>query len=145
MRFIIAALLAALGLWAVYRAWRALRMAKAAQGWTRVQGRIVESRAELVQTGEGAYYEPVVVYTYEVHGMARSARNINVTPEAAQGSRETTEERLARYPVGKTVEVLVDPADPYRTCLRTKADLDLALPIILFALAGVTATGIFGG
>ena len=150
MRFIIAALLAAVGLWAAYRSWRAAGMSKAAKGWTKVQGKVVESRIEEVQGYDSdnrpeTNYQPILVYEYEAGGQVRRGRNIDVTEEKAKGMPKQAEKRLAPYPVGQTVEVLVDPTSPDRSCLTTKADLNLFAPILFLALAIVAASGVFGG
>ena len=150
LRWIIAALLAAVGLWAAYRSWRAAQSSKAAQEWSRVQGRVVESRVEEVQGYDSdnrpeTNYQPFLAYEYEAGGVTRRGRNIDVTDETAKGSRKAAEKRLAAYPVGQAVQVLVDPANPERACLNAKADLNLFAPILFFALAIVTAAGVFGG
>ncbi len=44
---------------------------------------------------------------------------------------------LADYPLGKAIEVLVDPANPANAALTPKATVNMLLPVIFTALGVV--------
>jgi hypothetical protein len=147
-RLLIAAALAVAGVWGAWRSWKRARLCRTALDWRRVPGTITESRVSentgLDSSGEAeTTYSAVVAYAYEVDGVQRTCRSLGLTPEsfALPGAARR---RLAPYPQGAQVEVLVDPADPDRAALAAKARLDLFVPVLLFAASAAVALGLFG-
>jgi hypothetical protein len=150
LRWIIAAFLAAIGAYVVWRNMRNTGRAKAAQSWTKVPGKVTDSRIdeELYYDYENrpeTVFKPVLAYEYAAGGETRTGSQIDFDQNTGFTRRNLAEKRLAPYPVGKTVEVLVDPADPARTCLAAKSKPDFLVPGIFFVLALITALGLFGG
>jgi hypothetical protein len=77
----------------------------------------------------------VVEYQYEVAGAKHTGSHIGIG-DAAQTSKAAADKQTTLYPVGKTVDVVVDPANPDHASLTTKASLNLLFPLI-FGLIGV--------
>jgi hypothetical protein len=150
LRWIIAAVLAAVGGYVVWRNMRNAGRAKAAQGWTRVQGKITDSRIEEelsydYENTPSTVFKPVLAYEYAAGGETRTGSQIDFDQDTSFTRRNLAEKRLAPYTVGKTVDVLVDPADAARTCLAATSKPDFLVPGIFFVLALLTAAGVFGG
>lgn len=88
-----------------------------ADAWPVVPGRVTISRVE--QRGSGNYdggptkrgYAAVVEFRYQVGELSFSSRQIALGVKTS-GSRKGAERVAARYPVGATVEVHYDPANP---------------------------------
>lgn len=149
LRFVIAAALAAVGAYVVWRNMRNAGRAKAAQTWTKVTGKITESRIEEelsydYETTPSTVFKPILAYEYAAGGGTRTGSQIDFDQAASFTRRDLAEKRLAPYEVGKSVDVLVDPADPARACLAAKSKPDFLLPGIFFVLALLTASGVFG-
>lgn len=149
-RLFIAALLAAAGLAIVYVNWSRARLARAAKGWPRVAGTVTESRIEAEQGDVASgtndtVYAPRLAYDYEFGGARYTGHNIEVKPEPSQADRAAAEKRLAPYPVGQQVEVMVNPAKPDQAVLVAHAKMEILFPILFLGLAAVVATGVLGG
>lgn len=123
-----------MGLWARSSA----KKAKAAQAWPKVAGVVTESRVDQRREtggGEGGRemnYSPIVRYEYEVAGVKHTGDHIGVGGgQPTYASPVPARKAIADYPVGKAIEVLVDPANPANAALTPKATVNMVLPAIL--------------
>jgi hypothetical protein len=92
-----------------------------ANAWPVVPGRVTVSRVEQrAASGDGSNrrsYAAVVEFRYEVGGLHFSSRQIALGLTTS-GSRSAADKVAARYPVGATVEVHYDPANPSQAALE---------------------------
>ncbi len=89
-----------------------------ARRWTRVRGTVTGSFIAEGKTVDGpSSYAPEIQYTYEFEGRKFFGERISVIGTSAQ-HRGHAREVLARYPVGASVDVYVDPRKPSRAVLE---------------------------
>lgn len=140
MHWIAAVILLAIASFFAWRSYNAAQTAKAAQSWPKVPGVVTVSRVEMdrdrdinrdgpVQTT----YRAVVEYEYEAAGIKRTGSHIGIG-DATQTSQGAAVKQAALYPVGKAIEVIVDPTKPDHASLTTKASLNLLFPVIFGAI-----------
>lgn len=106
-----------IGLGLSWWGWTIVRNARASAGWPVVQGVITESEIEFSTDEDGDTWTPRVAYTYMVNGLSYENYTIKFG-ETSYGSERTALEVQARYPIGQTVDVYYDPADPDRAVLE---------------------------
>lgn len=81
---------------------------------------------------------PVVRYDYEVGGVKRTGDHIGAGSVRKEYSSPATARRvLAEYPLCKTIDVLVDPANAANAVLTPKATINMVLPLALAAVGVV--------
>src|SRR5262245_35422989 len=97
-----------------------LRQQKIASKWPQTSGQVVQSKIEAREkrnmdggTTTGNY--PLVVYEYEIEGKKYTCKKISVGEEAADFM---VQETIAKYPVGMTVPVYYNPANPREAVLE---------------------------
>lgn len=133
------------------------RRAAAVRRWPTINGRIVSSgihefqrrREKPLRTMRGlkmmkTMYMPVVEYTYAVGGRDFSGRSIWDGTEVS-GSQSYALSIADRYPVGRTVTVHYDPADPEKAALEVGGKWHWAMlagAMIAFSVAA-WSTGYF--
>jgi len=122
---------------------------KRAANWPAVPGTVVSSATERIEKVEDGRrtitYAPAVEYSYRVNDIEYRSRTINLGITAA-GSQGWAEKVAARYPVGRTLEVHHDPADPTVAALENSTGASwiiLLVALACFALAAFTG-GLFG-
>ncbi|MBL8843059.1 MAG: DUF3592 domain-containing protein [Planctomycetes bacterium] len=97
---------------------RALLDARASQAWPAVEGRITESRVEVGTKRVGGRRrsdrDAVIRYDYVVDGRALQGDAVTVGGIEADDADAMVE----RYPVGRSVPVHYDPAEPTRAALE---------------------------
>jgi hypothetical protein len=130
----------------LFVAQRSAKQAKAAQAWPKVAGVVTATRIDEsteTDTSQGGLrieksYSPHVTYEYEVAGVKYSGSHIGIGPGTASYQfRGPAERALAAYPVGKAIQVLVDPANPANAALTAKASMNMLLPIAFMAIGAV--------
>lgn len=111
-------LVGGLGYYIYKRSQQAKVVQQAAQNWLTTQGQIVLSRVE-VSGGETTTVSPHIAYQYQVGAQMYQSEVIragsqffNVT--SSRQAYDTTD----RYPVGATVTVYYNPANPADACLE---------------------------
>ena len=125
--FGIAIVIALIAWWSLRSDAKNLALFKAAAGWRETPGLIGESwvkihrqRATETRDSDGNVtttgsdtltFEPRVSYSYTVNGIALTGKRIDFTRVQALGEDEA-QERLGRFPIGRTVSVYYDPANP---------------------------------
>lgn len=148
---IITALLVLVASILVVSAWRARRAATAPRGWTKTSGTVVvsdvrqrrweRSRFNAAETRVVDRLVPHIEYTYVVGGVEKRADAIDRGPQMATTSRATAAKLAARFPVGATVDVFVNPANADESALvlgSTEATLSLwVIAGVFVALAAV--------
>ena len=92
----------------------------ASTNWPSVQGRVTESRTELVDA-ENASYELVIRYTYvvdenELRGDTLGCRRSYLT------NLDSVQEIVSAYPSGMNVDVYYDPNDVSKSLLEPGVD-----------------------
>ena len=122
---------------------------RAAARWPTANGTVItsraESRRELVPGGQNqttVVWSPLVEYTYQVAGREYHGARIAFGP-LVSGGRELAESTIAPYPVGATVTVHYDPANPSQATLRTR--VAFAWPALVITLAFFAAALYFSG
>lgn len=79
------------------------------------------------------WFKVVIQYEYEAGGAKRTGSHVGIG-DAAQTGYAAAMRQTALYPVGKAVEVIVDPANPDNAALSAKPNLNLLFPIIFLGL-----------
>jgi hypothetical protein len=93
-------------------------------GWPMVKGRVMTSRLENDQDGNPT---PYVKYRYKVQGQEHESEQVSYQVKSARSGTGATD-LIARYPVGKSVDVFYDPDQPGRAVLeRGASNLWIAL------------------
>jgi hypothetical protein len=91
------------------------------------------------------YYSPNVRYSYSVAGRHYECGVVRFG-SLESGSHKSAEEVVTRYPVGATVVVRYDPADPSRATLETHSAagqqifmgaLFIAIPVLILSIMAV--------
>lgn len=95
---------------------RDLRLGIASRQWSHTRGAVVKSWIEEREGDGGRAYYPNVEFRYEVDG--RSFEGKEWTHRAQDGTSESAEAVLNRFPKGQSVDVFFDPADPARSVLE---------------------------
>ncbi len=105
---------AALTIWGVF----IVQNARASANWPGTPGQITESAIDVTTDAESdPSYSPQVAYTYQVNGTFYEGYRIKFGENTYSSEREALE-ILGMYPVGQTVMVYYDPADPDNTVLE---------------------------
>lgn len=111
-----------------------------ANAWPVVPGEVTVSRVEeRSSSDEGRSrrtYAAVVEFTYEVGGLSFSSRQIALGLEMS-GSRSAADKITARYPLGATVEVHYDPANPSQAALENPTGMSWLLFGVAMACFGI--------
>ena len=91
---------------------------EASQAWQMATGRILKSRVE-VSGGDHTSVTPYVLYEYEVYGQSYQSQQIKAGDQFMRTySSRSAYDTVDRYPVGATVTVYYDPADPQQSALE---------------------------
>jgi len=121
-----------------------LAEARASARWPSTPGTVLSSRVEghstLVTRGGGqstTVWSPLVEYSFHVGERSYHGSRIAFGPEVAAG-RGLADAVVARYPVGASVTVHYDPANPAHATLETGLAfrwMALLFPLAFFAIA----------
>jgi len=123
---------ALIGVYLIAQAWMAHRLVRASSNWPATVGRVVQSDVEMVRRRQSVsrantyriVYYPQVVYEYQVNGQVYRGSALSLTYRVGEGSRSDAEAKAAQYPVGATVQVYYNPADPTQAALQLSAPLN---------------------
>lgn len=134
-------LFAGLGAFLIYNSIRSRKKAAASQGWPVVSGEILEARVvhDVSTDSDGDRrdsYTPAVRYSYAVGGHAYSGKKLSFGGQTGYGSQAKAQAALNSYPLGGTVRVYYNPADPSEAVLERQAGgatVSLVLGIIFVA------------
>ena len=152
---ILGALFIGLGLYLILRSLMRRRQAHASVNWPTAEGKILATsvRTERRSMNQGSFevYMPVARYAYSVAGTAYEGSVIR--PGTDQFGYSKTEEAQAqadKYPLGATVPVRYDPANPSAAVLETAeygsgrnifaGIISLAIGAVLFYVGVATST-----
>ena len=134
--------LSLVGLISILAALRNRRQADVSQGWSGVQGKVLEARIEKAETSDSdgspsTLYTPVVRYSYPVMGKEYTGERISFAVRTS--NPRPASQIIDRYPAGSSVMVYYDPADPTRSVLeRTGGNFALQVGVgIVLILAGL--------
>lgn len=124
--------------------------AYASESWPTTTGEIVESRVDRRRSSGGSNrsssttYHAEIGYTYTVDGTTYDGDRVNF---GEYGSSNSSHARsvVRRYPVGQSVEVRYDPADPATSCLEAGMSLSTWFVPGFGALFAVVGGGILLG
>ena len=115
------------GALAINSGWRDLEHSEASESWPTAAGEITAAGVgtKLVRAAGqiSPRYEPEIVYTYKVGGDFYEGRTVWAGSEGVSfGERSFARELVDRYPVGRSVTVYYDPANPVSAVLEQGAD-----------------------
>jgi hypothetical protein len=100
--------------------------------WKLTQGRIMSSRVEDMNTGDGADYRPRIEYDFVINGKMYTGTRVRLAGNTDH-SEYTAEKTVQKYPRGKAVYVFYNPRDPRQCTLERGA----VLPAVLFLVVGI--------
>ena len=98
--------------------------------WREVRGTILRSEVKF----DWEFYTPVVEYQYDVDGVSYRGDTIVLGPLIQFNWKGPATRLIARFPVGASVTVYVDPAYPRRATLQPSVDRNLPLFLIFFGI-----------
>jgi hypothetical protein len=136
----LAALTGGMGLVALLMAIAFYRRAREAQRWPKAAGRVIVSKVESYKDDSGdsrtrRLYRPVIEFAYSVDGMEYRSRQRQLGAQTG-GSESWARTVTAKYPVGRAVEVLYDPANPATAALENPIGMTfLAFGVSVLCLA----------
>ena len=137
------AIFAGVGIYLLIRFNKDKQKAASSQTWPSTSGRIVEARVtESTSTDSdgdrSTYYSPQIVYEYEVMGSPIRGDKIYVGLKSSSSNYKKAQEKVAQYPIGKTVSVFYNPDDPTDAVLERRAQTTTTLVLgIIFLVIGV--------
>ena len=119
----------------------ALRL-KLSSGWPQVEGRVVRSEKRLKHTDAGRLEDADVAYEYSFGGKQYTSRVVKIGGDmlTSPSKRSPSEADLliAKYPVGRVVNVYVNPKHPKVACLE-RAGAETVFISLLCGAAAVVA------
>lgn len=127
------------------------RRASQARSWPTLPGRVVESDVETYRSAldrsdpQARYmtmYRPRVSYEYEVQGQRLVGNRIQLGAAIGTSSQAPAQAVAAKYSVGTSVSVHVDPSDPHSACLDPRAQGGKWIRIIGWVLIAVAAISV---
>lgn len=119
----------------------ALRL-KMSAGWPRVEGRVVRSEKKVEHTDSGKLENADIAYEYDFGGRSYTSRVVKIggdllTPPSKRSPSEA-DLLLAKYPVGRVVDVYVNPRHPKVACLERAG----GETVIISFLCGASAVAV---
>jgi hypothetical protein len=137
----------AFGAWGAWRGWRDLGHARASLGWPRVPGEVVASDVERGLDEESdETRRTVIIYRYDVEGTPHRGRRVFFGDDIALRFAGPGKSRLTAYPVGRAVQVAVDPTDRRRAVLEPGASMAAYVAwLVPIAVALLGVVGLAGG
>jgi hypothetical protein len=97
--------------------WNILQNAKASSTWPKVQGVVTQSAVGTSAIAMEAILPAEVTYEYSVKNLQHTSETIKFG-ENSYGDRQPAADIVARYPIGKKVNVSYDPASPDKSVLE---------------------------
>jgi len=92
----------------------------------RVPGVVLSSKV----VSDAEFDVPAIEYSYEVDGVAYRGNRVTKSPLLLKNWPGPAERLVARYPVGVTISVFVDPKDPHRAYLQPRGYRGAAFVVI---------------
>jgi len=132
-----------LGLGLFLLGWFQYRKALASRAWPAVAGRILAAKVESETTrgdedsADSTTYYPAVQYEYQVGSATLRGSEIAFDRRGYQKT-QAAEKALLAFPVGSSVQVFYDPANPGKCVLERKSVTGLPLMAIGGLIALVT-------
>lgn len=108
--------------------------------WPSVQGTITNSEIDTWRREGKTYYQPNIVYTYEVEGKKYSSSKVTVGDPPSDTNMSPAKRVQNEYPSGKQVMVFYDPEAPSSAALKPgiqKNDILLGFITGIFPLIGI--------
>jgi hypothetical protein len=122
----------------------ALRLKRSA-AWPRVEGRVVRSEKRVEHTDAGRLEDADIAYEYAFGGRVYTSRVVKVGGDMLTSPSKRppsgADLLLAKYPVGRVVDVYVDPQHPKVACLERAGGEAVLLSTLCGAAA--VAAGIY--
>lgn len=120
-----------------------VREAKASTNWPTVEGVVSVSKVKSQRRDNKTMYSHHIEYKYEVAGQPFEGDRVWVGATGSSSMRSFADKAVARYPVGKQVEVYYNPEEPGSCVLEPGATWTSYLPVGiggLFCLIGMFVT-----
>jgi hypothetical protein len=134
-------LFGAIGILLIFKSVNDKKKVGASANWPSTTGSITRSSvAESVSTSNDdniTHYYPQVTYTYQVAGTTFEGKHI-MFGAVESGSHTKAQATIALYPVGKSVSVYYNPADPKEAVLERQSkssNIMLILGIVFLVMA----------
>ena len=122
----------------------ALRL-KMSAGWPRVEGRVVRSEKKTEHTDAGRLENADIAYEYDFGGKSYTSRVVKIGGDLLTSPSKSAPSEadllLAKYPVGRAVDVYVNPKHPKVACLEKAGGETVFLAI--FSGAAAVVVGIY--
>ena len=106
--------------------------------WREVPGTIVKSEVKF----DWDDYRPIVEYQYEVDGVSYRGDAITVGPMVLFNWKSPATRVIQRFPLGASVTVYVDAANPQRAFLQPSVDRNLPPFLISIGIVSLICVGL---
>lgn len=124
----------AIGAVIMFFGWRTVANAQASASWPSVPGQVISSTVTRQSDSDGSVsFSPEVSYRYQVGSQSYQGRRIKFG-ENAYGFRARAQSVADRYPVGHSVSVYYDPADPNLSVLEPGVSLGSYIVVCIGAV-----------
>jgi hypothetical protein len=111
--------LGGLGFFLYKRNQQSMAYRQTTQTWLNTTGTVLMSSVQTSHSGRSHSTYPVVVYVYTVNGQSYQSQRVRAGDQfltvRVAGQAQAT---VARYPIGKSVTVYYDPAEPAESALE---------------------------
>lgn len=117
-----------------------LKYSQESANWPSVQGTITNSEIDTWRRDGKTYYQPNIVYTYEVEGKKYTSSKVTVGDPPSDTNMSPAKRVQNEYQPGKQVMVFYDPEAPASAALKPgiqKNDILLAFITGIFPLIGM--------
>jgi hypothetical protein len=125
----------ALGMVAIIYGLRLLAKGRASLNWPSTQGHIAKSMVENRLTsgyrGTSTIFEAQIEYRYTIAGIGRWSKIISIGTTLGWGIEKFAERLVAKYPVGKVVDVFYNPENPNEAVLIRGTTFGTYLAILM--------------
>ena len=113
-----------------------LMRSRAAQDWPTVEAEVIRSEVLTSDRGEGRTYAVGIEYEYEIDDQTYRGHRYDFTTGYTSG-REGKQAIVDDHPLGRRIDVHVDPDDPYESVIEPDLALGLQWLVLLFPTVGL--------
>lgn len=111
-----------------------------------VKATVIESRVQRITTSDRVYYEPKIVYAYEVDGNKYKSDRLGFggARPGARNAGNKPHKYVLEYPVGRVIEAYFNPEKPGEAVLTRKQITNSAISYFILGLGGLFLLIILG-
>ena len=124
------------GLLSLYFFTKSLLEMRGSNHWPSVEGKIVSSSLGIQQGEDQLYYQPMIIYSYNVGGRDFQAKRVVIGQIPVNTGKDWAQLRVDKYPAGKRINVFYNPKAPEKAVLEPGWNSQLLVLWFGIALVG---------